>query len=103
MSSDRFGTRYTVDHGLYVIKGTVNPYFAERNRFTKEDWENVRQALTNLCDNDESSARPAGSMARLFDSVKISVKEGVSLPAAYSDYAVTIDSLDGITPEVIDI
>lgn len=120
MSSDRFGTRYTVDHGLYVIKGTVNPYFAERNRFTKEDWENVRQALINLCDNDESSARPAGSMAvrkaifwhgdmtnngisRLFDSVKISVKEDVSLPASYSDYDVTIDSLDGITPEVIDI
>ena len=42
-------------------------------------------------------------ISRLFDSVKISVKEDVSLPASYSDYDVTIDSLDGITPEVIDI
>ena len=117
IASDRMGRKYSVDYGLYVIKGSVNPFFAEKNGFTKEDWENCRQAIINLCENDESAARPAGTMAvkeavffegdvtnnglsRLFDSVK--VERRTDAPAAcFEDYEITVEPVDGFTPEVI--
>lgn len=117
ISSDRMGRKYAVDYGLYVIKGSVNPFFAEKNGFTKEDWENVKKALLGLCENDEASARPAGSMAvreavfyegdvtnnglsRLFDSVKFNRKTDTP-PSCFEDYEVTVEPVDGFTPEVI--
>ena len=45
-SSDTMGTKHFVDYGVYVIKGSINPNFAEKTGF----------------ENDASSARPEGSM-----------------------------------------
>ena len=119
-SSDRMGSKFSVDYGLYIIQGSVNPFFAEKNGFTREDWEHVKKALLHLCDNDESAARPAGSMAvkkaffwegdmtnnglsRLFDSVRVELRPGVLNPAFYEDYNVSLIPVDdGIEPEVID-
>ena len=61
-SSDRLGMRYLVDHSIYVIKGSINPFFCEKNGVTEEDLQLFKAALVTLFENDESSARPAGSM-----------------------------------------
>lgn len=111
-SSDRFGTKYSVDHGLYLIKGSVNPFYARKNGFTNEDLEALKNALLTLYENDESAARPAGSMSiakvfwwegditnsgmsRLYDSIKISIKEGVANPSSIDDYVISVDPLVG--------
>lgn len=61
-SSDRIGGRYVVDHGLYYVKGSINPEIATTTGLSVEDVEVFKEALLNVFRNDESSARPAGSM-----------------------------------------
>ena len=109
ISSDRFGgSVYRVNHGMYLVKGSVNPFFAKKNGFTEDDLEAVKEALMSLFENDESAARPAGSMiaskliwwegditnngiSRLYDSVKISVKDGIANPSTIDDYDIVIN------------
>ena len=61
-SSDTMGTKHFVDYGVYVIKGSINPNFAEKTGFSDEDAEVIKKALMSLFENDASSARPEGSM-----------------------------------------
>lgn len=61
-SSDTMGMKYFVDYGVYLLKGSINPNFAEKTGFTTEDVEVIKQALVSLFENDASSARPEGSM-----------------------------------------
>lgn len=61
-SSDTMGTKHFVDYGIYVIKGSINPNFAEKTGFSDEDAEVIKKALMSLFENDASSARPEGSM-----------------------------------------
>ncbi|MBM7313959.1 type I-C CRISPR-associated protein Cas7/Csd2 [Streptococcus suis] len=61
-SSDTMGTKHFVDYGVYVIKGSINAYFAEKTGFTAEDAEILKETLITLFENDASSARPEGSM-----------------------------------------
>lgn len=61
-SSDTMGTKYFVDYGVYVIKGSINAYFAEKTGFSAEDAAVIKEALVSLFENDASSARPEGSM-----------------------------------------
>lgn len=61
-SSDTMGMKYFVDYGVYLLKGSINPNFAEKTGFSKEDVEVIKQALVSLFENDASSARPEGSM-----------------------------------------
>ena len=61
-SSDTMGTKHFVDYGIYVIKGSINPNFAEKTGFSDEDAEVIKKALISLFENDASSARPEGSM-----------------------------------------
>lgn len=42
--------------------GSISPQLAEKTGFTAEDAEKIKEALVTLFENDESSARPAGSM-----------------------------------------
>ena len=49
-------------HG-YVVKGSVNPFYADKNGVSHEDVEVLKKALATIFENDESCARPAGSMA----------------------------------------
>ncbi len=60
--SDTMGMKHRVDHGVYVFYGSMNPQLAERTFFSDEDAEAIKQVLPKLFENDESSARPAGSM-----------------------------------------
>ncbi|RSJ39954.1 type I-C CRISPR-associated protein Cas7/Csd2 [Streptococcus sanguinis] len=61
-SSDTMGTKHFVDYGVYVIKGSINPNFAEKTGFSDEDAEVIKKALISLFENNASSARPEGSM-----------------------------------------
>jgi CRISPR-associated protein Csd2 len=61
-SSDTMGMKHRVDKGIYVFFGSMNPQLAEKTKFSNEDAEAIKQVLPRLFENDESSARPAGSM-----------------------------------------
>ena len=62
-SSDTMGMNYRVSgHAVYVTYGSISPQLAERTGFSAEDAEKIKEALVTLFENDESSARPSGSM-----------------------------------------
>lgn len=119
-SSDTMGTKHFVEFGLYKIKGSINVQLAEKTGFSDEDGEKVKEALRTLFINDASAARPDGSMevvtlywwkhnnrigqysaAKVHDSLKIRLKDGVLIPAAVDDYEVTLEDLPGLVPEII--
>lgn len=116
--SDTMGLKHSVRFGLYVIKGSVNPLFAEKNGFTEQDKEDIQQALDTLFLNDESAARPAGSVdvvktvwweggdviypaSKIFNTVQVKRKEGVELPESYSDYEVSINKLPEMEEPIV--
>lgn len=117
------GRKFTVPYGLYVAKGTINPFLAEQQtEFSEEDLQVLIEALQNLFTFDASAARPAGSMAvrklilfhhdsklgnapahKLFESLHIKRKEGVEVPRSYDDYIVELDPMPaGVQAEEID-
>lgn len=61
-SSDTMGMKHRVDKGIYVFFGSMNPQLAEKTKFSDEDSAAIKLVLPRLFENDESSARPAGSM-----------------------------------------
>ncbi|NLK28431.1 MAG: type I-C CRISPR-associated protein Cas7/Csd2 [Clostridiales bacterium] len=108
-SSDTMGTKHYIDFGLYKVKGSINPYFAEKTGFTMEDALKIKEALRTLFVNDASSARPEGSMevkklywfthpgqlgvassAKIHSIVDCDIKEGVIKPLSYNDYEIKI-------------
>ncbi len=121
-SSDTMGMKHRVEFGLYKVCGSINCQLAEKTGFTDEDAEKIKKALTTLFENDTSSARPDGSMevvkvywwkhnsktpkyssAKVHRSLKITLKNGVSKPMSFNDYDFTLDKLDGLEPEIIDM
>ena len=62
-SPDTFGImKHRVDRGVYVTYGSINRQLASKTGFTDVDAEILKAAMVQLFENDESSARPAGSM-----------------------------------------
>lgn len=117
--SDTMGMKHRVDHGVYVLNGSINTQLAEKTNFTKKDAEKLKEALVTLFENDASSARPEGSMevhkvywwehnSKLgqYSSAKVhravSVKPKTDEPKDFSDYEIEVTSLDGLEPEVLD-
>jgi CRISPR-associated protein Csd2 len=120
-SSDTMGTKHFVEFGLYKIKGSVNVQLAEKTGFSEADAEKLKEALRTLFINDASSARPDGSMevvkvfwwrhnnkigqysaAKVHDSVKINLKEGVEIPESLNDYDIILKPLSDLEPEIIE-
>jgi CRISPR-associated protein Csd2 len=60
--SDTMGMKHRVDHGVYAFYGSMNPQLAEKTKFSESDAEAIKAILPRMFENDESSARPAGSM-----------------------------------------
>lgn len=107
--SDTMGMKHRVDHGVYVFYGSMNPQLAERTFFSDEDAEAIKQVLPKLFENDESSARPAGSMEVLrviwwkhncksgqYSSAKVHRTLTVNTDGSY-----TLNNLEGLKPEEI--
>lgn len=109
-SSDTMGMKHRVDNGIYVFFGSMNPQLAEKTGFSDLDAEAIKQVLPRLFENDESAARPAGSMEILkviwwkhncksgqYSSAKVHRSLTVN-----SDGSTSLVNLDGLTPEILD-
>ena len=118
-ASDTMGMKHRVDHGLYVSYGAINPQLASKTWFNDEDAKAIHEALKKLFDNDESSARPAGSMevviviwwkhnynngqyssAVVHRALDITLKQGVTDPRKIEDYSIKLKNLAGLEPEI---
>ena len=117
--SDTLGFRSFVRYGLYVLKGSINTHYAAKNGFCERDAEKLKTALCTLFHNDISVARPEGSMIMerlywwrhssaygdhpshiVFDSVKIRLHEGITKPLSFTDYEISEQPLNGLSPEI---
>jgi len=108
-ASDTMGMKHRVDHGVYVFYGSMNPQLASKTGFSDDDATAIKEALQTLFRNDESSARPSGSMevykvywwkhnsnngqyssAKVHRSVatRIKVKDGITEPKSINDYLI---------------
>lgn len=108
--SDTMGMKHRVDQGVYVFYGSMNPQLAEKTKFSDEDASAIKVVLPKLFENDESSARPAGSMEVLkviwwkhncksgqYSSAKVHRTLSVQPDGSYQ-----LTKLDALEPEVID-
>lgn len=121
-SSDTMGMKHRIEFGLYKLCGSINCQLAEKTGFTDEDAEKIKQALVTLFENDASSTRPDGSMevckvywwkhdaktpryssAVVQRSIQITEKAGVSKPMSIADYDITLHTLEGLMPEIINL
>lgn len=119
--SDTMGMKHRVDFGLYVTYGSINVQQAKKTGFTVEDTEKLKEAIRTLFVNDETSARPAGSMevvklvwwqhnnqigqyapTKVHHLLEIHRKEDVEMPMSVEDYQITIQKLPDLACEVID-
>lgn len=119
-ASDTMGMKHFIRYGLYLVKGSINVQLAEKTGFTEDDAEVLKECLRTLFVNDASSARPDGSMevvklfwwkhnckdgqyssAAVHRSLKVALKDKTAVPYGIEDYAITLESLEGLTPEII--
>ncbi len=107
-SADTMGMKHRVDRGVYVTKGSINRQLAEKTGFSDEDADKLKDAMLRLFENDESSARPAGSM----EVIKVIwwTHTGATAPSARvhrslqvnADGSYTLAPLDGVGSEELD-
>lgn len=110
--SDTMGMKHRVDSGIYVFYGSINPQLAERTGFSDIDAEILKKLLPKLFENDESSARPAGSMEIVkviwwkhncksgqYSSAKVhrTLRESIQPDGSFE-----LDELEGLKPEIIE-
>lgn len=117
--SDTMGTKHRIGHALYLTRGSINCQLAERTGFTEEDAEKIKRALASLFENDESSARPSGSLevveviwwkhnskngdyssAKVHGLLKVTPK--TEQPRSVDDYNIELGELAGLRAEVIE-
>ena len=60
--SDTMGMKHRVEYGVYTTYGSISCQLAEKTGFSEEDADKLLVALKSLFVNDESSARPSGSI-----------------------------------------
>jgi CRISPR-associated protein Csd2 len=107
-SPDTMGLKHRVAQGIYVSFGSISRQLAEKTGFSDEDAEKLKKALAGLFENDESSARPAGSMevlrviwwthtGKILPSAKVHRSLSVKPDGTYE-----LATLDGVTVEEIE-
>lgn len=120
--ADTMGTKYFVDFGVYTTFGSINVKLAEKTGFTDEDAKMLKEALRTLFVNDETAARPSGSMevakliwwthnneigqyspAKVHKLLKVAKKSGVTEARSIDDYEITVDELPGLAYEDVRI
>ena len=104
------GRKHVVPYGLYRAEGYISANLARRvTGFSEEDLALLWEAILNMFELDRSAAR--GNMAcrrlivfkhdtelgnapayKLFETVKVAKKEGVTAPRSFEDYTVEIDT-----------
>ena len=116
------GARYIIPFALYQGYGSISAKQAEKTGFSEEDLVLFFDALKNMFLDDQSSIRGRidmykiiifehdsafgnASPYRLFQSIKIKVKDGIKNANDYQDYEIFIDKKEipeGITVKEID-
>lgn len=119
-ASDTMGMKHSVDFGLYVTYGSINPQLAELTEFSDEDADKIKNAILHIFDNDASSARPEGSMevvklywwkhnskagqysaAKVHHTLKITKKDDVTEAKSVDDYVITTEDFCDLKPEIL--
>lgn len=111
---DTMGMKHRVDFGVYVTYGSINVQLAEKTGFSDEDAALLKEMLRTIFRNDESSARPAGSMEVVklvwwqhncengqYSSAKVHRTLQVSSDEQ-GHVSVSTTDLEGLRPEVLD-
>lgn len=112
--SDTMGMKHRVDFGVYVTYGAINVQPAGKTGFSEADAEALKEVLRSLFRNDETSARPAGSMevvklvwwkhncasgqyssAKVHRTLQVSCDDQMNVSVSTKD-------LEGLIPEVLD-
>jgi len=116
-SSDRMGMKYRVNGCVaYAFYGSMNPQLAKPTGFSDADAEKIKIVLPCLFKNDESSARPAGSMkvhkvvwwehnseAGQYSPAKVHESlRSILNPDGTFDEETLKGALKGLVPEIID-
>jgi len=102
------GRKHTVPYGLYVAHGFVSSHLAAQTGFSEDDLKLLWESLENMFEHDRSAAR--GEMSTrglyvfkhdsqlgnahahsLFARIQPKLKDGVTVPRDFSDYAVRVD------------
>jgi CRISPR-associated protein Csd2 len=112
-ASDTMGMKHRVDEGVYSFYGSINAQLASDETgtgFSDEDAITLRSTLTQLFENDASSARPEGSMEVMkviwwkhdsasgqFSSAKVHRSLTVNPDGTYD-----LDNLKGLIPEELE-
>lgn len=112
------GRKSTVPYGLYLCHGFISANLAKQTGFDENDLTLFWEALKNMFDVDRSAARGLMSAQKLiifkhdselgnapanklFDLVKVQLKDGVDVPRSFSDYEIIVDKCpyNGVTVE----
>lgn len=113
VAEDKIGTMgrfHTIDYGLYMFHGTVDPSRAEKTGMVEADLELLWYTLTHMYEYDQSSTREGMRSGGLYifkhkskfgntfshdiqDIVKINKRAGVDRPTDLSDYEVSIGNI----------
>lgn len=118
-SSDTMGMKHRVNSAMYLIKGSINHQLAEKTGFSDEDADKIKEALRTLFLNDNSAARPDGSMEVVkvywwkhncpmgqYSSAKVhrllEVSAKTETPKSIDDYEICLHSLPGLDVEEIE-
>ena len=102
------GRKHTVPYGLYMAHGFVSSFLAKQTKFSEDDLQLLWQVLMQMFEHDRSAAR--GEMTTrglyvfkheselgnapahaLFERIQPKLKDGVTVPRAFSDYEVTVN------------
>ena len=119
--SDTMGMTHVIPFGIYLVKGSINPILSEKTGLTEQDVADIKEALRTMFVNDESAARPAGSMTvyrlfwweqdadnihystrQLMDTVRIQMKDPDAVPKSIGDYDLTVTPLPDVPMEEIE-
>lgn len=111
---DTMGMKHRVEYGVYVTYGSINCQLAEKTGFSDEDADKFLAALKSLFVNDESAARPSGSIsvdyvvwwkhnskngqyssANVHESIEVRVDKESKKPSV-----VVKNPLEGLEPEI---
>ena len=105
------GRKFTVPYGLYVTHGFVSAPLAKQTGFSDGDLDLFWEALENLFEHDRSAARGLMSTRglyvfehpsvlgnapahALFERIGVQLKDGITAPRSFADYAVSVNSAD---------
>ena len=103
------GRKHVVPYGHYRAEGYVSANLARRvTGFSEDDLQLLWEAILNMFEQDHSAAR--GNMAcrklivfkheselgnapayKLFETVKVARKDGITVPRSFEDYSFAVD------------